>query len=162
MLGWLRSRMHAFGLLLSLAFLLVISFAASAMIAVFVRGDTLALQIVETLISLLLFCFVFAAIFKVLPDAIIAWHDALIGAALTTVLFAVGKFAIGLYLAHSRIGGAYGPASGVVVLLVWVYYSAVILLLGAELTEVVAGVRGSPIRPNAHATVRPDIVRDNC
>lgn len=153
--GWLRARMHAIGLLLSLAFLLVISLAASALIALFVHGDTVIWQVIEMLVSLTVFCAVFAAIFKVLPDAIIGWRDALIGAALTTALFAVGKFGIGLYLAHSSVGGAYGPASGVVVLLVWVFYSAVILLLGAELTQAVAQVRGTPIQPNAHAELIP-------
>jgi membrane protein len=150
-MGWLRSRMHAFGLLLSLAFLLVISFGASALIAVFVRGDTIWWQLIEVLISLLVFSLVFAAIFKVLPDAIIAWSDSLIGASLTAVLFAIGKFGIGLYLSHSDVGGAYGPAGGVVVLLVWVYYSALILLLGAELTQAVAEARGRPILPREHA-----------
>lgn len=148
---WLRTRMHAFGLLLSLAFLLIISFAASTVIAVFTRGDTLIWQVIELLVSLLVFGVVFAAIYKVLPDAIIDWRDALTGAGLTALLFAAGKFGIGFYLAHSSVGGAYGPASSVVVLLVWVYYSAVILLIGAELTQAVATVRGSPIRPSAHA-----------
>lgn len=151
---WLRARMMALGLLLSLAFLMVISFAASALIAVFVHGDTLAWQMLEALISLALFTAVFAAIFKVLPDAAIAWPDAIVGAALTAVLFAAGKFVIGLYLARSNVGGAYGSAGGVVVLLVWVYYSALILLLGAELTQSVAEVLGRPIVPRAHAVVR--------
>jgi len=154
--GWLRTRMHAFGLLLTLAFLLVISFAASALIAVFTRGDTPVWQAIELLVSLLVFGIVFAAIYKVLPDAIIDWRDALIGAGLTALLFAAGKFGIGLYLEHSSVGGAYGPASGVVVLLVWVYYSAVILLVGAELTQAVAAERGSPIRPSAHAELVSD------
>jgi membrane protein len=154
-LGWLRTRMHAFGLLLTLAFLLVISFSASAVIAVFTHGDTLVWQVVELLVSLLVFGIVFAAIYKVLPDAIIDWRDALIGAGLTALLFALGKFAIGLYLDHSSVGGAYGPASSVVVLLVWVFYSAVILLVGAELTQAVAAERGSPIRPSAHAELVP-------
>ncbi|WP_017463673.1 YihY/virulence factor BrkB family protein [Dyella ginsengisoli] len=151
---WLRARMMALGLLLSLAFLMVVSFAASALIAVFVRGDSLAWQALETLISLSLFSALFAAIFKVLPDAQIAWSDALVGAALTAVLFAVGKLGIGVYLSRSDVGGAYGPAGGVVVLLVWVYYSALILLLGAELTQAVAEVRGHPIVPRAHAAWR--------
>lgn len=151
-LGWLRTRMHAVGLLLALAFLLVVSFAASALIALFVRGDTLAWQIVETLISLLVFALVFATIFKVLPDAVIAWRDAWVGALLTALLFAGGKFAIGVYLDHSRVGGAYGPAAGLVVLLVWVYFAAVILLLGAELTAAVATARGAPIVARSHAT----------
>lgn len=150
-LGWLRARMHAFGLLLSLAFLLVISFGASALIALFVRGDTIAWQIVEMVVSLVVFSFVFAAIFKVLPDALIAWRDALIGAGLTAVLFTAGKFGIGLYLSHSNVGGPYGPAGGIVVLLVWVYYSGLILLLGAELTQSVAEARGRPILPREHA-----------
>lgn len=150
--GWLRARMRAFGVLLSLAFLLVISFAVSAAIALFVRGDTVVWQVIELVASLLVFCAVFGAIFRVLPDALIDWHDALIGAALTALLFAVGKFGISLFLSHSSVGGAYGPASSVVVLLVWVYYSAVILLLGAELTQVVAELRGTPIRPDEHAT----------
>ena len=153
-LDWLRARMMALGLLLSLAFLMVTSFAASALIAVFVRGDTLAWQVLEALISLALFTAVFAAIFKVLPDAVIAWPDAIAGAALTAVLFSAGKFVIGLYLARSDVGGAYGSAGGVVVLLVWVYYSALILLLGAELTQSVAEVGGRPIVPRAHAVVR--------
>lgn len=153
-LDWLRARMLALGLLLSLAFLMVVSFAASALIAVFVRGDTLAWQVLEALISLSVFTAVFAAIFKVLPDATIAWPDAVVGAALTAVLFTAGKFAIGQYLARSNVGGAYGSAGGVVVLLVWVYYSALILLLGAELTQSVAEVGGRPIVPRAHAVVR--------
>ena len=150
-MGWLRARMHAFGLLLSLAFLLVISFGASTLIAIFVRGDTVWWQLIELLISLGVFVVVFGAIFKVLPDALIDWEDAFVGAVLTALLFIVGKFAIGMYLTHSDVGGAYGPAGGVVVLLVWVYYSAVILLLGAELTQSVAEARGRYILPNQHA-----------
>jgi membrane protein len=150
-LGWLRARMHALGLLLSLAFLLVISFSASALIAVFVRGGTTGWQILEIVISLAVFVLIFGAIYKVLPDAIIEWRDAMIGATLTALLFAVGKFAIAIYLDRSNVGGPYGPAGGVVVLLVWVYYSALILLLGAELTEAVAEERGTPIKPRPYA-----------
>lgn len=153
-LGWLRARLYAMSLLLGLAFLLIVSFSASALIALFVRGDTLGWQVVEALVALLVFATVFAAIFKILPDARIAWRDAMIGATLTALLFAAGKFGIGIYLDRSGVGGAYGPAAGVVVLLVWVYYSAVILLLGAELTEAVAAERGAPIQPNAHAMWR--------
>ena len=136
-LGWLRARLHALGLLLSLAFLLVISFSASATIAVFVRGGTTGWQVLEMTISFGVFVLIFGAIYKVLPDAVIEWRDALIGATLTAVLFVIGKYAIGLYLAHSNVGGPYGPAGSIVVLLVWVYYSGLILLLGAELTEAV-------------------------
>ncbi|TAL84315.1 MAG: YihY/virulence factor BrkB family protein [Rhodanobacter sp.] len=150
-IGWLHARLHAFGLLLALTFLLVISFGASALIAVFVHGSTIWWQLAEAMVALLAFTMVFAAIFKVLPDALIDWKDALTGAQLTAILFAAGKFGISLYLSHSNIGGAYGPAGAVVVLLVWVYYSAVILLLGAELTQAVATARGRPIEPSRHA-----------
>lgn len=156
-LDWLRSRMHALGLLLTLAFLLIISFGASTLIAVFVKGNTFVWHGLELVMTLAIFTVVFAAIFKVLPDAIITWKDALIGAGLTAVLFALGKLGIGLYLDNSHVGGAYGPAGGVVVLLVWVYYSSIILLLGAELTEALANVRGVPIQPRSHAMrARPD------
>jgi membrane protein len=155
-LGWLRARLHALGLLLSLAFLLVISFSASALIAVFVRGGTTGWQALEMIISFGVFILIFGAIYKVLPDAIIEWRDAVIGASLTALLFVVGKYAIGIYLARSNVGGPYGPAGGVVVLLVWVYYSALILLLGAELTEAVAEARGTPIKPRPYAmSTRP-------
>lgn len=151
--SWLLTRMHALGLLLTLAFLLIVSLVASAAIAVFVRSDTVAWNGIDALAALLLFGLVFASIYKVLPDARIHWRDALLGGAFTAVLFAVGKFGISVYLSHSNVGGAYGPAGSVVVLLVWVYYSVVILLLGAELTQNVAEVRGVPIRPNLHARV---------
>ena len=151
--SWLLTRMHALGLLLTLAFLLIVSLVASAAIAVFVRSDTVAWNGIDALAALLLFELVFASIYKVLPDARIHWRDALLGGAFTAVLFAVGKFGISVYLSHSNVGGAYGPAGSVVVLLVWVYYSVVILLLGAELTQNVAEVRGVPIRPNLHARV---------
>jgi len=150
-LGWLRARLHALGLLLSLAFLLVISFSASAMIAVFVRGGTTGWHVLEMAISFGVFVLIFGAIYKVLPDAVIEWRDAIIGASLTALLFVVGKYAIGIYLERSNVGGPYGPAGGVVVLLVWVYYSALILLLGAELTEAVAEARGTPIKPRPYA-----------
>jgi membrane protein len=150
--SWLRTRLYAMGLLLGLAFLLIVSFSVNALIALFLRGDTLGWQMLEALIALVVFAVVFAGIFKLLPDAVIAWRDAVAGAILTTLLFTAGKFVIGLYLERSSVGGAYGPAAGIVVLLVWVYFSAVIVLLGAELTEAVAAERGAPIQPDAHAT----------
>lgn len=150
-LGWLRSRAQAIGLLLTLVLLMVISLLVSAMIAIYVPGDTLAWRIIEALLSLTVFVGIFAGIYKVLPDAIIRWRDAFVGAALTALLFALGKFGIGVYLDYSNVGGAYGPAGAVIVLLVWVYYAGVILLIGAELTYAVACARGEPIVPSAHA-----------
>ena len=150
-LGWLRSRAQAVGLLLSIAFLLIISFVASAGIAIFANQETVIARVLEAVVSFAIFAFVFAAMYKLLPDAIIDWFDASVGAVLTALLFTVGKYGIGVYLDRSQVGGAYGSAAGVIVLLVWVYYSAIILLLGAELTQAVAEARGAPIRPSAHA-----------
>jgi len=150
-LGWLRSRAQAIGLLLTLVLLLLISLSVSAVIAIYVPGETIIWRGIEAALSFAVFIGVFASIFKVLPDAVIRWRDALIGAVLTALLFALGKFGIGFYLDHSNVGGAYGPAGAVIVLLVWVYYSGIILLLGAELTNAVATARGMPIVPSAHA-----------
>ena len=150
-LGWLRSRAQAIGLLLTLVLMMIISLSFSAVIAVYVPDDTLVWRGVEAVVSFTVFVGVFAAIYKVLPDAIIRWSDAVVGAVLTALLFALGKFGIGLYLDHSNVGGAYGPAGAVIVLLVWVYYASIILLLGAELTYAVACARGEPIVPSAYA-----------
>ncbi len=149
--AWLRTRAHAIALLVGIAFLLVISFLLSGLIKLLVPGNTLALLIIEDLLSAGVFVLVFGAMFKVLPDAIIEWSDALVGALLTAVLFIVGKFLIGLYIDHSKVGGAYGPAGAIIVLLTWVYYSSIIVLMGAELTRGLADARGKPIRPNEHA-----------
>lgn len=149
--AWLRTRAHALALLVGIAFLLVVSFLLSGVIQLLVPGNTMAWQIIEDLISAAVFVLVFGAMYKVLPDAIIEWSDALVGALLTAVLFIAGKFLIGIYIDHSNVGGAYGPAGAIIVLLTWVYYSSIIVLMGAELTRGLADARGKPIRPNAHA-----------
>lgn len=149
--AWLRTRAHAIALLVGIAFLLVISFLLSGLIKLLVPGNTLALLIIEDLVSAAVFVMVFGAMYKVLPDAIIEWSDALVGALLTAVLFIVGKFLIGLYIDHRKVGGAYGPAGAIIVLLTWVYYSSIIVLMGAELTRGLADARGKPIRPSTHA-----------
>lgn len=150
-LGWLCSRAQAAGLLLTLVLLGVLSFAVSGLIALYVPNEALAWRGIEAAMTLVVFTGVFACVFKILPDVDIRWRDAFAGALLTTLLFAVGKFGIGLYLDHSNVGGAYGPASAVVVLLVWMYYAALILLLGAEVTRAVVLARGARVQPSAHA-----------
>jgi membrane protein len=90
-------------------------------------------------------------IYKVLPDATVAWNDVWIGAAATSLLFTVGKFLIGLYLGKSSVASVYGAAGSLVIILLWVYYSAQILLFGAEFTQVYANQFGSHIRPTANA-----------
>src|SRR5262249_21651818 len=99
---------------------------------------------------------------KVLPDAKVAWSNVWIGAALTALLFTVGKLAIGLYLGKSDVGSAYGAAGSLVIVLVWVYYSAQILLFGAEFTQVYANTVGARIIPAEHAEmVNPEKADDH-
>jgi membrane protein len=90
-------------------------------------------------------------IFKFLPDAKIAWHDVWIGAFITAVLFAVGKFALGLYLGKSGVASSYGAAGSLIVLLLWVYYSSQILFFGTEFTQVYANRFGSHVAPADNA-----------
>jgi len=149
--AWLRARARAFALLGGIAFMMIISFLVSAAIQTLVRGDGTAWQIVEYAISVVVFVAAFATMYKVLPDALIDWGEAIIGAVLTTALFLLGKYGIGLYIQYADVGGAYGPAGAFIVLLTWTYYSSIIVLLGAELTRGVADARGKPIRPSVHA-----------
>ena len=93
----------------------------------------------------------FAMIFRYLPDIKIGWRDVWIGASLTALLFVIGKFILGLYLGSGAAGSAYGAASSLITLLLWIYYSAQILLFGAEFTQVYATTYGSQIEPEAHA-----------
>jgi membrane protein len=148
---WMRTRAHALALLVGIGFLLVISFVLSGLIEAMVPSNTFTWLVIEDVISAVVFVMVFGAMYKVLPDALIEWSDALGGGLLTALLFIVGKFGIGLYISHSNVGGAYGPAGAFVVLLTWVYYSSIIVLMGAELTRGLADARGKPIRPSAHA-----------
>jgi membrane protein len=111
------------------------------------------LQGLEIVISLAVITGLFALIFKVLPDAQVAWSDVWIGSVLTALLFTIGKFAIALYLGKSDVGSAYGAAGFLVILLVWVYYSAQILLFGAEFTQVYANKLRSRIVPSDNAVV---------
>ena len=151
--GLLRARLVSFGMVLVVGFLMLVSLALSAFLAA-VRnysagrfpGTDLMLGSLHWAASLALFTALFAALFRYLPDVAISWRDVWIGALATAALFSVGKYVIGLYLGHSSIGTAYGASGSIVVLLVWVYYSSVILLFGAELAQVIARHRGSGIR----------------
>jgi membrane protein len=92
------------------------------------------LQILNFVISFALISVLFAAIYKVLPDATLSWADVLVGAVVTALLFNVGKFLIGLYLSHSGVASSYGAAGALIIVLLWIYYSAQIFLMGAEFT----------------------------
>jgi membrane protein len=103
------------------------------------------------LITLVVITSIFAVIFKVLPDAEIKWRDVLSGAITTGVLFMLGKFAISFYISKSNVGSTYGAAGSLVILLLWVYYSAIILYFGAEFTKAFAVKYGSEIHPDEYA-----------
>lgn len=157
---FLLKRVFSFGMVFVVAFFLLVSLAVSAGLSAF--GGALGrmlpdwisstlLQVVNQIVSLAVITVLFAAIFKVLPDAKVAWRDVWVGAFATAVLFVVGKFLIGFYLGRSNPGEAFGAAASLAVLFVWVYYSSMILLLGAEFTETWADRRGSGIAPERGA-----------
>ena len=138
---WLKARARALGLLVGIAFLLIISFTVNALIHLFIPAESQVWSIVEYVVSLAVFVLAFGAMYRVLPDTKIGWYEASRGALLTTVLFIAGKFAIDMYIQRASIGGAYGPAGGLVVMLTWVYYASFVVLLGAELTHGLAVAR---------------------
>jgi membrane protein len=156
--GFLKENFLSFATVVGSAFLLLVSLIVSTALSAFGKwfGSFLSLpkvvlQSINILLSLLVITGLFALIFKVLPDARIAWSDVWVGAGLTAVLFTIGKFAIGLYLGKSDVGSAYGAAGSLVIVLVWVYYSVQILLYGAEFTEVYASQFGKDIQPTEDA-----------
>jgi membrane protein len=146
---FLRKRLLSIGLILSLGFLLLVSLVFSAVLTAVSKrwspSDTTSviLQAANFLIAFALVTLLFAMIYKILPSVRIAWRDVIIGALVTALLFSVGKFAIGVYLGNSAIASSYGAAGSVILVLVWVYYSAQIFLLGAEFTKVYAHRYGS-------------------
>jgi membrane protein len=154
--GVVQDRLLSFAMVLGTLFLLLVSLVVSAALAAVgsllgAWGVSLLGHAVTFLVSFLVITLLLAMIFRYLPDAHIAWKDVWLGAGLTSLLFALGKFLIGLYLGHSTIGSTYGAAGSLAVLLVWLYYSAQIFLFGAELTEVYANRFGSRITPAANA-----------
>ncbi len=151
--GWwnlLRTRLLSFGMILGVAFLLMVSLVLGAVISTLGKwwggafGDWEVLaQVVNLTIGFLLTAVVFAMIYKLMPRVPVRWHDVLLGALVTAVLFTVGKFLIGLYIGKSGIASGYGAAGSLIVVFVWVYYSAQIFLMGAEFTWVYARIFGS-------------------
>jgi membrane protein len=146
----LRARLLSFGLILALAFLLMVSLVVSAGVAAFgswagtlMPGAEILLQLLNLLVSLVIMTTLFAMIFKFMPSAPIGWHDVWVGALVTAVLFEVGKLLIGLYLGKSGVTESFAAAGSLVVLLAWVYYAAQVFLLGAEFTKVHADAHGN-------------------
>jgi membrane protein len=166
--GIIRDRFLSFTMVLGTGFLLLVSLALSAAVSALGRyvGSALpipeiAMQVVNAVVSLGIITLLFALIYKVVPDAKIAWHDVWIGAFITAMLFSIGKFAIGLYLGKSTIASSFGAAASLAVLLIWIYYSAQILFLGAEFTQVYATRYGSRIEPARGAVPLTDEERAN-
>lgn len=150
MMDFLRKRLISVGMVLGMMLLMLASLVISAMIPLLVPWGE-AWHVVNAMISIVVFTACFGMIFKFLPDVQITWRDVFAGALMTALLFSLGKWAIGLYLGNSSVGSSYGMAGSLIVLLVWVYYSAIILLFGAEMTQVYARRFGSGIHPDRHA-----------
>jgi membrane protein len=156
---FLLDRLISLAMVISIGFILLVSLVIDTALVVvqtslskILAGWTLYIvTTLNVLISLGLITVIFALMFKVLPDAKIKWRDVWVGAIVTTAFFTLGKYLIGFYLGNSSVNSAYGAAGSLVVILVWVYYSTVIFLFGAELTSVYAEKTGSEITPYHHA-----------
>ena len=156
--GFLHQRFISFAMVLGIGFLLVVSLAASAVLTAFTQfaGQWLGTNafLVHGLDLVISFAFVtalFAMIYKFLPDVRIEWRDVGVGAALTSLLFTIGKILIGIYLGTSGVTSAYGAAGSLITVLLWVYYSSLIFFLGAEFTQVYARDYGSGVVPAENA-----------
>jgi membrane protein len=158
--NFLTKRLFSLGMILVIAFFLLVSLVISA--ALTGMGDRLGgflpaglsapfLELLNLVISFAVITLLFGALFRVMPDAKISWRSVWVGAAVTAFLFVLGKFLIGFYLGQSNPGQAYGAAGSLAVLLLWIYYSALILLFGAEFTETWAERRGQGIEPEPGA-----------
>ncbi len=153
--GWwraVRARILSLGMVLGVGFLLLVSLIASAVLAAFGGwleskfGDLqIVLPLLDVALSFSMTVVLFAMIYKYVPNVEIAWRDVWTGAIVTAFLFTIGKSLIGLYLGRSSFNGAYGAAGSLIVLLLWIYYSAQIFLLGAEFTRVFAYSKGSRV-----------------
>jgi membrane protein len=153
------NRLLSFSLIVSIGFIMMVSLLLNALIAAF--GNYLGkyfsnfsvtfIQVTDNILTFVATTFLFGLMFKLLPDAKIKWKDVMIGGMITSFFFTLGKLGIGYYLGHSNLATVYGAAGSVVIIMVWVYYSSVILYLGAEFTKVYAKLHGGKIFPNEYA-----------
>jgi membrane protein len=146
----IRARAASLGLVAALGFLLMVSLVVSTVLTAFgnyldsiLPFGKVILTVLNVVVSLVLISFLFAAIYKVLPDRNLKWGDVVVGAIVTGVLFTIGKTLISWYIGSSAVASSFGAAGALIVLLLWVYYSAQIFLLGAEFTKVYANTHGS-------------------
>lgn len=166
--SFLQSRFLSFAMVLVIGFLLLVSLVLSAALTGIsgyfgnmIPGYVVIGRILNFVISFGAITLLFAAIYKFLPDVKVPWKNLWVGAAFTSLLFSIGKYVIGLYLGSGSVGSTYGAAGSLVVILIWVFYSAQILLLGAEFTQVYSKYRGRPIEPSSHAERLTQAVQDN-
>jgi membrane protein len=161
-----RSRLVSLAAVFGTGFLLLVSLAVSAAIGgiVDMAGQIDALEpllvVLDLVVSAGVITVMFALMFKFLPDTDVAWRDVWFGAFITAVLFVIGKFGIGLYLSMSDVGSAYGAAGSLILILVWIYYSALILFFGAELTQAWAGLRGRAPQPHGTKHMTEEVGED--
>ena len=158
MWGFIRSRFLSFALLAGLGFLLLVSLVVEAIIKGFshylqsmIPGALTIIIPVYLIFDLLVVTAMFAMIFKILPNATTRWRDVWIGALITALLFLIGKWALGIYLGSGTAASAYGAASSLITMLLWIYYSSQILLFGAEFTQVYANRCGARIEPDKYS-----------
>ncbi len=160
MLPFIRKRLSSFLMVLAICLLLMLSLILSAIVSAlskyksdFLPGSTILWESLQFFISLGLMTFLFGLMFKYVPDVKIVWKDVLVGSVITALLFLFGKFLLGMYLSKGSLGSAYGAAGSLIVFLAWAYYSAQIVLLGAEFTQVYTRMYGSKIRPKKHSQI---------
>ena len=168
--GWwslLRARLLSFGMILALAFLLMVSLVVGAVISALGKwwgpmfgGWEVLAQLVNVVVGFGLTTAIFAIIYKMMPRVPVRWHDVWIGAVVTALLFTVGKFLIGLYIGKSGVASGFGAAGSLIVVFLWVYYSAQVFLLGAEFTSVYARAHGSMQEVGAAARAAEQKSRD--
>jgi membrane protein len=153
------TRLLSFSLILSIGIIMIVSLLLNAVVAAFGKfiGRFIAnyslyfIEISDAILSFIVAAFFFSLIFKILPDAKIRWRDVLFGGFITALFFTLGKLGIGYYLGKSKFTSVYGAAGSIIILMVWVYYSSIILYLGAEFTKVYAKLYGKNILPNEYA-----------
>ena len=159
-LPFIRKRVTSFLMVLAIGFLLILSLILSTVVSTlsryrvdFLPGSAILWENIDFIVSLGLITFLFCLMFKYVPDVKIAWKDVVVGSAITALLFIFGKFLLGLYISRGSLGSAYGAAGSLIVFLAWVYYSAQIILLGAEFTQVYTQMYGTKIRPRRHSQI---------
>jgi membrane protein len=161
-ISWWRliiNRLLSFSLIICIGFIMMVSLLLNALISAFgnflgryfSEFSVIVVQITDSVVTFVITTFLFSLMFKMLPDAKIKWKDVLIGGLITSVFFTLGKLGIGYYLGSSNIATVYGAAGSIMIIMVWVYYSSIILYLGAEFTKVYAKLYGGKIYPNEYA-----------